>query len=527
MAEDKILLKVRTTEGSELDVILAKSGIVQDLRNKIMDSFELIDKNIRLIFSGKLLEPPNAPLNTFKLTNGSFVHAVITNKAQHALSTTRNTSGENGTSNSTNSSNNSNSNSNGINDNNRGGIDLSTLRGLEVLMLPGPRRATLTIDEVASLRSYFSQDIRAFAQQRHLQRLPQESASDFSYRSEHLWMLAQPAHSEFRANLFGRGASAAVLNSPLLSSPPPGPSSYSVAPQSQNSSVFGTRGPRLHRDAEDEEEEEDNDANESDNLVAMQGGGNDGYNALWRLFHPSSNSRSRSRGGRSRSAAAAAATGRPASAPRSSSSSSSSRQGVGAGAGTREEEAQQQDDVEDEEEEDGGEGDATRIPGARAQAYLYTFSSSSASPANTPATTTASAATAASYGYTDPNLGSWREFGFGFMAGFVLGFMMIFCIWDRNITHKQKLGILAGILMQLFFTALQQQQQQQHLGVTSGSGSGSSSDSNPAVGAGAGGVGIGGTPAHGPSNGSSSSGGGGLPAEVPVVGSGSFGNSLL
>jgi hypothetical protein len=51
-----------------------------------------------------------------------------------------------------------------------------------------------------------------------------------------------------------------------------------------------------------------------------------------------------------------------------------------------------------------------------------------------------------------------REFFYGFMLGFGLGFMMIFCIWDRNVSHKQKWGILAGIMLQIGFTAMQQGQ---------------------------------------------------------------------
>jgi len=30
-----------------------------------------------------------------------------------------------------------------------------------------------------------------------------------------------------------------------------------------------------------------------------------------------------------------------------------------------------------------------------------------------------------------------------------MGFLMLFCIWDRNITHKKRLGILIGVALQL------------------------------------------------------------------------------
>eukprot|EP00128_Syssomonas_multiformis_P007192 Colp12_sorted_trinity150504_noHs@29222 len=58
----------------------------------------------------------------------------------------------------------------------------------------------------------------------------------------------------------------------------------------------------------------------------------------------------------------------------------------------------------------------------------------------------------------DPDTGTFKEFFYGFLMGFALGFMMIFCIWDRNVSHKQKLGILTGVLVQLLFTVMQQEQ---------------------------------------------------------------------
>lgn len=46
-------------------------------------------------------------------------------------------------------------------------------------------------------------------------------------------------------------------------------------------------------------------------------------------------------------------------------------------------------------------------------------------------------------------LGSYRDFFYGLVLGYLLGFMMIFCVWDRNLPHRQKLGILTGIMLQL------------------------------------------------------------------------------
>jgi hypothetical protein len=45
-------------------------------------------------------------------------------------------------------------------------------------------------------------------------------------------------------------------------------------------------------------------------------------------------------------------------------------------------------------------------------------------------------------------LGSQREFMCGFLIGFFVGVLAIFCIWDRSISHRQKMGILSGVIAQ-------------------------------------------------------------------------------
>jgi hypothetical protein len=49
------------------------------------------------------------------------------------------------------------------------------------------------------------------------------------------------------------------------------------------------------------------------------------------------------------------------------------------------------------------------------------------------------------------------DFIWGFAMGSMLGFIMIFCIWDRNISYKQKLGIICGVSMQLLVSFIQRQ----------------------------------------------------------------------
>lgn len=58
----------------------------------------------------------------------------------------------------------------------------------------------------------------------------------------------------------------------------------------------------------------------------------------------------------------------------------------------------------------------------------------------------------------DPELSSAnsarREFLIGFLLGYFLGFLMIFCIWDSNVSPRQKLGILSGMSVGLIKTVL-------------------------------------------------------------------------
>ena len=46
-------------------------------------------------------------------------------------------------------------------------------------------------------------------------------------------------------------------------------------------------------------------------------------------------------------------------------------------------------------------------------------------------------------------LGTNRDFVWGVMMGYLLGGIMLFCVWDRNISHRQKTGILMGVTLQI------------------------------------------------------------------------------
>ena len=58
-----------------------------------------------------------------------------------------------------------------------------------------------------------------------------------------------------------------------------------------------------------------------------------------------------------------------------------------------------------------------------------------------------------------PTMGTDRDFMWGFMLGFFVGFVMILWIWLPTIPHKQKLGILTGLSFQLAFGVAQDEQE--------------------------------------------------------------------
>jgi hypothetical protein len=47
------------------------------------------------------------------------------------------------------------------------------------------------------------------------------------------------------------------------------------------------------------------------------------------------------------------------------------------------------------------------------------------------------------------SVGTDRDFLWGFMLSFFVGFLMLVWVWMPTVPHKQKLGILTGICLQL------------------------------------------------------------------------------
>lgn len=52
------------------------------------------------------------------------------------------------------------------------------------------------------------------------------------------------------------------------------------------------------------------------------------------------------------------------------------------------------------------------------------------------------------------NIGSMRDLLLGIFLGFLFGGIAILCVWDRNMSYRQKVGILLGVMLSLAFTIL-------------------------------------------------------------------------
>jgi hypothetical protein len=55
-------------------------------------------------------------------------------------------------------------------------------------------------------------------------------------------------------------------------------------------------------------------------------------------------------------------------------------------------------------------------------------------------------------------LGTDRDFMWGFLLGFFVGFVMLVWVWMPTVPHKQKIGILTGISFQLAMNVMHQEQ---------------------------------------------------------------------
>lgn len=175
-------VKIKTSDVKDIELTVSTTDTVHDLRRLIKKRLDINEgqpKNIRLVSSGKLLDPPTRLLVDFNIGAGAFIHAVITN----AIVSSRNSS-ENSfrVDESMHSAGEANS------------VNLGNLHGLDRLLSDG-----LNVDEVAAIRSSFRESIDELA----VSIVPLEGEDPIHYRGrvEDEWMASQGQMSEFALNL--------------------------------------------------------------------------------------------------------------------------------------------------------------------------------------------------------------------------------------------------------------------------------------------------------------------------------------
>lgn len=171
---------------NDVNIDISSNETVGGLRERVLDELNCQGKHVRLISSGKMLQPDRALLCQCGVKDGTFIHAVITNApGRSSLPVPENNSSDSS---------------------NRNGQPTSRNRGFDTLINAG-----LTIDEAAALRSSFSSQVEEYMQQN-----PPRSAEDpvaYRYRMEEEWMAQQGPQSEFSLNLPRRSRISASIPS--------------------------------------------------------------------------------------------------------------------------------------------------------------------------------------------------------------------------------------------------------------------------------------------------------------------------
>jgi hypothetical protein len=161
-----------TAPSGDSDISCRVNDTVLSLKESVMRQLSAHGKNVRLIFSGKMLDNDQNPLSKYGISDGSFVHAVVTTM-RGSGSGAQNSAPPRAT------------NSAPI-----------IYRGFDRLTLIG-----LSIDETAALRSSFNPQVNEFIESGGHQARNGEDNNAFRYRMEEEWMAAQGARSEFSMNL--------------------------------------------------------------------------------------------------------------------------------------------------------------------------------------------------------------------------------------------------------------------------------------------------------------------------------------
>jgi Ubiquitin family len=76
---ERLFVKIKSGDTTEIEIDISENETVDDLKKKLIKQLNIVGKRIRLIASGRMLEPGNKSLiSDFKVNTGAFIHLVIT-----------------------------------------------------------------------------------------------------------------------------------------------------------------------------------------------------------------------------------------------------------------------------------------------------------------------------------------------------------------------------------------------------------------------------------------------------------------
>lgn len=81
---ERLFVKIKSGDTTEIEIDISENETVDDLKKKLIQQLNIVGKRIRLIASGRMLEPGNKSLiSDFKVNTGAFIHLVITENIIH------------------------------------------------------------------------------------------------------------------------------------------------------------------------------------------------------------------------------------------------------------------------------------------------------------------------------------------------------------------------------------------------------------------------------------------------------------
>lgn len=75
---ERMFVKIKSGDTTEIEVDISETETVDDLKKKLINLLQITGKRVRLIASGRMLEPGHKYLTSdFKVKSGAFIHVVV------------------------------------------------------------------------------------------------------------------------------------------------------------------------------------------------------------------------------------------------------------------------------------------------------------------------------------------------------------------------------------------------------------------------------------------------------------------